>query len=170
MSDKRVFNLLFLCTGNSARSVLGEALATHIGLSYRGRFKGWSAGSHPTGLVNPAAIQVLSNRGLLTQGLSSKSWDAFSEEEDAPNMDVIITVCDNAAGEVCPIWPGHPASGHWGLPDPAGVEGQAMKTAAFEAVFATLKARLEALIAALHEGLDGEDVPAMLVDLERRFP
>lgn len=170
MTQGDTFNILFLCTGNSARSILGEALTTHLGATYGGRFKGWSAGSHPMGQVNPGALRALKDRGIAADGLTSKSWDAFGEGPAAPNMDLILTVCDNAAGEVCPIWPGHPATGHWGLPDPAAVEGEAMRAAAFDAVLSTLKKRLEVLLAALDEGIDADALPALLVDLETRFP
>ena len=113
------YNILFLCTGNSARSILAEAI---VNRTLDGKFKAWSAGSHPKGTVHPAAIRLLQSLGYPTEGLRSKSWDEF-EAEGAPVFDFIVTVCDNAAGEVCPIWPGKPMRSHWGLPDPAAVEG-----------------------------------------------
>ncbi len=126
-------NVLFLCTGNSCRSIIAESLLNHLGGNH---FAGFSAGSHPTGGVNPWAIRALEKRGLPTHGLESKSWDAFAagNEPEAAVMDVIITVCDNAANEVCPVWPGGPVSAHWGLADPAGFEGDdAEKAALFDA-------------------------------------
>ncbi len=116
---EQVFNVLFLCTGNSARSILAEALLNSIG---RGRFRAYSAGSHPGGQVNPFAIELLNKNRLPTEGLRSKSWDEFSLD-GAPHLDFVFTVCDNAANEVCPVWPGQPMTAHWGVPDPAAVQG-----------------------------------------------
>jgi arsenate reductase len=124
MTDK-IFNVLFLCTGNSARSILGEALLNRDGA---GRFRAYSAGSFPKGDVHPMALEILDQLEFDTDGLRSKSWDEFSAP-DAPQMDFIITVCDNAAGETCPIWPGHPLTAHWGIEDPAAVEGDAQRDA-----------------------------------------
>ena len=124
MTDK-IFNVLFLCTGNSARSILGEALLNRDGA---GRFRAYSAGSFPKGDVHPMALEILDQLEFDTDGLRSKSWDVFSAP-DAPQMDFIITVCDNAAGETCPIWPGHPLTAHWGIEDPAAVEGDAQRDA-----------------------------------------
>jgi arsenate reductase len=150
---KKTYNVLFLCTGNSARSVMAEALATSMG---HGRFTGFSAGSKPTGKVNPFAIEKLEAIGYPTAGLRSKSWDEFALA-DAPQMDFIITVCDNAAGEACPVWPGHPATAHWGFEDPAAVEGSDVdKRAAFARIFEQIKARMQ-LFVDLPWGEIGED-------------
>ena len=143
MTD-RTLNVLFLCTGNSARSILGEALLNSMG---QGRFRAWSAGSHPGGRVNPFALELLAKNGLPTEGLRSKRWDEFAAP-GAPVMDYIFTVCDNAAGEVCPFWPGRPATAHWGVDDPAAVEGtDAEKRAAFELAYARLAAKIDAWLA-----------------------
>lgn len=144
MSDKTL-NVLFLCTHNSARSILAEAILNHIG---RGRFKGYSAGSSPRAnqQPNPLGLQVLQQAGISIEGLSSKSWDVFGKP-DAPHMDLVITVCDNAAGEVCPYWPGQPATAHWGYPDPSAGDGtDAEKLEAFRKTLHALKRRLELLI------------------------
>jgi len=141
---KRTRNVLFLCTGNSARSILSEALLDRLG---EGRFKAFSAGSKPVGRVNPGAMELLRQRGFPTDGLRSKSWDEFAGP-DAPAMDYIITVCNNAAGESCPVWPGRPATEHWDIDDPAGVgETEEERRAAFEAAYATLEARIRHLLA-----------------------
>ena len=124
----RPFNVLFLCTGNSCRSILAEAIMNRVGA---GRFKAYSAGSHPSGQVNPHALALLKRLHHPTEGLRSKPWDEFSRQTNpnAPELDFVFTVCDNAAGEVCPIWPGQPMSAHWGLPDPAAFEGSEAETA-----------------------------------------
>ena len=144
MSDKPL-NVLFLCTHNSARSILAEAILNHIG---RGRVNGFSAGSSPrvNQQPNPLGLQVLQQAGISIDGLYSKSWDEFGLP-DAPHMDLVITVCDNAAGEVCPYWPGQPATAHWGYPDPSAGEGSdAQKLDAFRLTLHALKRRLELLI------------------------
>ena len=118
-TERAPYNILFLCTGNSARSILAEAIMNRAG---EGKFVAYSAGSHPKGEVHPAALKLLSRLNFPTEGLRSKSWDEF-EVEGAPEFDFIVTVCDNAAGEACPIWPGKPVRAHWGIPDPAAVTG-----------------------------------------------
>ncbi len=134
----RPYNVLFLCTGNSARSILGEAILNRIG---RGKFVAYSAGSQPKGAVHPQAIALLQRLGFPTEGLRSKSWDAFAA---APPLDFVLTVCDNAANEVCPIWPGQPMTAHWGVPDPAAVQGnEAEIVAAFRDAFHRLERRIE---------------------------
>ena len=144
MSDK-VYNVLFLCTGNSARSIMAEKLMEHWG---KGKFKAYSAGSHPSGKVNPFAIQTIKNQGLSADGLRSKSWDEFSGE-GAPHFDFVFTVCDNAAGEICPYWAGQPMTAHWGVEDPAAVEGtDEEKLAAFRKISNYLQNRIK-LFAAL---------------------
>ena len=141
---------LFLCTGNSARSILAEALLREMGGE---RFVAHSAGSHPTGRVHPLALELLSNRGLPVDGLRSKSWDEFARPQ-APALDLVITVCDNAAGEVCPVWPGHPATAHWGLPDPAAVTGDVAQRRAFTEVAHALIARIRLLTSLPVDRLD----------------
>lgn len=139
----RTYNALFLCTGNSARSILAEAILNHVG---KGRFRAYSAGSHPGGKVNPFAIELLTKQGLAVADLRSKSWDQFGEisaAPEAPHLDFVFTVCDNAAGEVCPIWPGQPMTAHWGIEDPAAVEGSdADKRKAFTKAFAEMNRRI----------------------------
>ncbi len=143
MSD-RIFNILFLCTGNSARSIIAEGLMNKIGA---GRFKAYSAGSMPTGRVNPNALRLLERLECDTSDFRSKSWDEFAKP-GAPELDFIITVCDNAAGEVCPIWPGKPISAHWGIPDPAAVTGSDAEIAAAFAEAARLMGnRIQLLLA-----------------------
>ncbi|MEO8461557.1 MAG: arsenate reductase ArsC [Dokdonella sp.] len=147
----KTYNILFLCTGNSARSILAEGLITHLS---GGRFHGFSAGSYPTGRVNPFALEALKQFGCDTTNCSSKSWDVFAEP-DAPRMDFVITVCDNAAGEVCPIWPGHPMTAHWGFADPSHVEGDAAtRQAAFMRTANAIAHRLRLFLSIPIEKLD----------------
>ena len=139
----RTYNVLFLCTGNSARSVLGEALLNHVGA---GRFRGFSAGSTPKGQVHPMTLAVLSEAGISTEGLRSKSWEEFAGPA-APRMDFVFTVCDNAAGETCPIWPGQPMTAHWGIEDPAAVTGPELKQRqAFEDALRFMRNRIAAFV------------------------
>jgi arsenate reductase len=153
------YNVLFLCTGNSARSIMAEALATQLG---NGRFTGFSAGSHPTGKVNPFAIEKLDSIGYPTYGLRSKSWDEFASPQ-APRMDFIVTVCDNAAGELCPTWPGRPATAHWGFEDPAAAEGSDDdKRAAFDLVFGQIRQRVAAFVQLPLERMDASVVQSAL--------
>lgn len=144
-TDAKPYHVLFLCTGNSARSILAEAILNARG---NGRFIAHSAGSHPTGKVNPYAVELLRRTGIPTEGLRSKAWDEFAKP-GAPEIDFVITVCDNAAGELCPIWPGKPITAHWGVADPAHVEGTDVeKINAFREAFKVLERRI-ALFTAL---------------------
>jgi arsenate reductase len=148
----RTYNVLFLCTGNSARSILGEAVLNHVG---EGRFKAYSAGSHPKGNgVHPLTLATLKDAGISTDGLRSKAWDEFAVP-GAPNMDFIFTVCDDAAGEACPVWPGHPVTAHWGLEDPAKVEGPEFKQrAAFEDTLRFIRNRIATFVSLPLESID----------------
>jgi arsenate reductase len=137
---EKIYNVLFLCTGNSARSILAESLMNKLG---KGRFRGFSAGSHPNGRVNPLALDLLKQLDFPTEGLHSKSWDEFAGMNGI-HFDYVITVCDNAAGEACPVWPGHPVGAHWGIPDPAAVEGTEMqKKTAFSQAYKSMERRIE---------------------------
>lgn len=156
----RPLDVLFLCTGNSARSILAEALLNREGA---GRFQAFSAGSFPKGEVHPMALKVLAERGLPTAGLRSKSWDEFVGPE-APPLDLIFTVCDNAAGEVCPIWPGRPVTAHWGIEDPAAVEGEGQDEA-FSVALQRLKRRIDALLALPVESLDSATLGRQLREI-----
>lgn len=155
--SQRIFNILVLCTGNSARSIFGEALFNHLG---KGRVRAFSAGSKPTGRVNPVALETLEKHGLALADARSKSWDEFSAGAvpGGPTFDFIFTVCDNAANEVCPVWPGHPATAHWGIPDPAHVEPIEARRAAFEDAYQSLKQRVEAFLALPLETMRREEI------------
>ncbi len=146
----QVYNVLVICTGNSARSILGEVLFNALG---KGRFRAYSAGSTPNGQVNPMAIALLQETGLPTEGLRSKSWDEFAVE-GAPHFDFIFTVCDNAAGEVCPVWSGHPVTAHWGIPDPAHVEPLEARAHAFRKAYSQLARRIQLFMELPIEKLD----------------
>jgi arsenate reductase (thioredoxin) len=142
MADR--YNVLFLCTGNSARSIMAEAILNHKG---KGQFTAWSAGSHPTGQPRPEALRQIESAGMSTAGLRSKSWDEFSAP-GAPKLDFVFTVCDNAANEPCPYWPGQPMTAHWGIPDPAAVKGTAEEVArAFRDAFVILDRRIGLFLA-----------------------
>lgn len=147
MTESQTFNALFLCTGNSARSQMAEALLNHLG---KGRFRAYSAGSHPTATVQPLAAQLIGGLGLDASSLKPKSWDEFASP-GAPKMDFIITVCDNAAGEACPVWIGHPALAHWGVPDPAKTPDDPKS---FKDAWVTLRRRVELLLALPLDKLD----------------
>ncbi len=162
MSEKQ-YNVLVLCTGNSARSILGEVLFNKLG---NGKFKAYSAGSKPAGRVNPGALEWLQANGYGTEGLRSKSWDEFAAL-GAPEFDFIFTVCDNAAGEVCPIWPGHPATAHWGIPDPAHVEGDEARRAAFRKAAEQLARRIQMFLALPIEKLDKLALKEKLAEIGR---
>lgn len=154
--------VLFLCTGNTARSVLAEGALRALGGD---RFDAYSAGSQPKGVVNPFAIEALADASFRTDGLRSKSWDEFVLST-APAMDIVITVCDNAAGESCPFWPGAPVSAHWGIADPAAIEGSdAEKRAAFQIAFEQVKARIDAFLALPVETLSRDTLKAALTDI-----
>lgn len=150
MSEKQ-YNVLVVCTGNSARSILGEVLFNSLG---KGKFKAYSAGSKPAGKVNPGALEWLQEHGYTTDGLRSKSWDEFAAP-GAPEFDFIFTVCDNAAGEVCPLWLGKPATAHWGIPDPAHVEGDDARRAAFKKAAEQLARRIQLFLSLPIDKLDG---------------
>jgi len=155
-------NVLFLCTGNSARSILAEAYLNHAA---RGRFRGYSAGSHPNGKVSPFALELLERSKLPTTHARSKSWDEFASQ-GAPRMDFIFTVCDSAASEVCPIWPGQPVSAHWGVPDPAAVTGsEEQKRRAFKDAFTALSRRIDLFLALPMEKLEAMSLKKKLDEI-----
>jgi protein-tyrosine-phosphatase len=161
MTDKP-FNVLILCTGNSARSILGEALINHWG---RGKFVGYSAGSTPKGQVHPIALELLRQLNLPTEGLRSKSWNEFAAP-GAPKLDFVFTVCDNAAGESCPYWPGQPMTAHWGVEDPAAVEGSdTEKWLAFRTAFRELENRIKVFTALPIRTLDRAKLQARLNEI-----
>jgi arsenate reductase len=160
--DERTWNVLFLCTGNSARSIMAEVMLNHLG---KGRFRAHSAGSNPSGKVNPFSIETMQGMGLATSGLRSKSWDEFAAP-GAPPIDFIFTVCDNAAGEACPIWPGKPVTAHWGVPDPAAAEGtDAQKRAAFHDAATLLRRRIEIFVALPLEKIDAPSLRTRLREI-----
>ena len=161
MTDK-IYNVLFLWTGNSARSILAEALLNHMG---EGRFRAYSAGSFPKGDVHPAALELLDELGFETAELRSKSWDEFSKP-GAPVFDFIFTVCDNAAGETCPVWPGKPMNAHWGIEDPAAVEGPGQREA-FEHALHFLSNRISLFLALPHESIDEMAMDRKLKEIGR---
>lgn len=160
--SERVYTVLFLCTGNSARSILAESAMNKLGA---GRFRAYSAGSQPKGEVHPMALELLSSVGYPTEGLRSKSWDEFATP-GAPQIDFIFTVCDNAAGEICPVWPGRPITAHWGIDDPAAVEGEGQRDAFRMALF-YLSNRISRFLALPHEGHDRMALMARLREIGR---
>jgi arsenate reductase len=163
----RPYNVLFLCTGNSARSVLAESLLNHWG---EGRFRGYSAGSFPKGQVHPVSIALLNQLGLPTAGLRSKSWDEFAAP-GAPPIDFVFTVCDNAAGEMCPVWPGHPLTAHWGVEDPAAVDGtDEAKWSAFRKTLRELESRIKLFITLPLDSLDRMTLQSRLEAIGKTLP
>lgn len=163
-AEVTIRNVLFLCTGNSARSILAESILNRLG---EGRFRGYSAGSHPKGEVHPLAIDLLNSIGMPINGLRSKSWDEFTRP-GAPEMDFVITVCDNAAGEVCPIWPGSPVTAHWGIPDPAAVEGdEATRKNAFREAYRRLDRRIRRFTCLRVEELGRQGMKRMMDEIGR---
>jgi protein-tyrosine-phosphatase len=160
-------NVLILCTGNSARSILAEALFNHLPMC-RGRFHAYSAGSMPVGRVNPVALELLAAHGIATKGYRSKSWDEFVGPE-APIMDYVITVCDSAAGEQCPLWPGAPVKAHWGIPDPASASGSdEAKRRAFNDAYITLQRRIELFASLPLEKLDQLEIQSRITEIGTR--
>lgn len=163
MQMEKTYNVLILCTGNSARSILGEVLFNTLG---KGKFKAYSAGSKPAGKVNPGAMEWLQEQGHNLEGLRSKSWDEFAAP-GAPEFDFIFTVCDNAAGEACPIWLGYPATAHWGIPDPAHVEGDAARRTAFKRAAEQLARRIQLFMALPIDKLDKLTLKEKLAEIGR---
>ena len=165
--SERVFNVLFLCTGNSARSVMAECVMQRAG---KGRFRAFSAGSYPTGAVNPFALDLLRRLDYPTDQLRSKSWDEFAGA-DAPKMDFVFTVCDNAAGEVCPVWPGKPVSAHWPFQDPAAFEGSEVeKRAVFAEVYRQIEQRINAFVNLPLSSLDRLSLQSRLDEMGKTVP
>ena len=159
-----VYNVLFLCTGNSARSIMAEAILNREG---RGKFKAYSAGSHPKGQVHPMALKTLDEMGFLTGGYRSKSWDEFAAE-GAPELNFVFTVCDNAAGEACPAWPGQPMTAHWGIEDPAAIEGDVeQQRRAFRDAFVFLQRRISLFLALPLESIDELSLQTRLREIGR---
>ena len=164
MADK-TYTVLFICTGNSARSILAEGLLNELG---KGRFKAFSAGSHPKGQVHPLALKTLAQHRIPTDGFRSKAWDEFAQP-GAPELDFVFTVCDQAAGEVCPVWPGQPMTAHWGMTDPAAVEGtDDAKAKAFLDAFVAMKRRIELMLALPLQSLDAMAIHKELKDIGKR--
>ena len=158
------FNVLFLCTGNSARSILAEAILNRLG---KGRFRAYSAGSHPTGQVNPLAIEQLQRAHLPVEGLRSKNWNEFATP-DSPPLDFVFTVCDRAAGEVCPVWPGQPMTAHWGIEDPAAIEGsEDANRRAFALAFTQISRRISIFVSLPLAKLDAMSLKEKLDDIGR---
>ena len=158
------YNILFLCTGNSARSIMAEGIFNHKAV---GRFTAYSAGSHPSGMPRPEALRQLESSGISTEGLRSKSWDEFAGP-DAPHLDFIFTVCDNAANETCPYWPGHPMTAHWGIPDPAAVQGTPDEIArAFNDAYVILDRRISLFLALPLATLDQLAIKQQLTQIGR---
>ncbi len=161
----KTYNVLFVCTGNSARSIIAEGLMNDAA---RGRFKAYSAGSHPTGVVNPFALEALAELGIPTDGFRSKSWDEFTGAE-APTLDFVFTVCDRAAGETCPFWPGQPMTAHWGVPDPAAFVGSdEEKRKQFRDTAVTLKRRIDLMLALPIDSLDSMRLQQQIRDIGQR--
>jgi arsenate reductase len=160
--SEKVYNVLFLCTGNSARSILAEAILNRLGA---GRFRGFSAGSHPKGVVHPQALALLRELGQDTSGLRSKSWDEFARP-GAPVLDFVFTVCDDAAGETCPLWPGQPITAHWGVEDPAAFTGpEAQQRALFRRVYQVLEHRIRLFTSLRLDALDRMSLQARLSEI-----
>jgi protein-tyrosine-phosphatase len=167
MTANKIYNVLFLCTGNSARSILAESLLSTLG---HGKFRAFSAGSHPKGQVHPLALGLLERMNLPAEGFRSKSWDEFAAP-GAPPIDFIFTVCDNAAGEVCPVWPGKPMTAHWGIADPAAVEGtEADKAFAFRKALKELETRIKLFTCLPIDSLDRMTLQAKLRDIGKSSP
>jgi protein-tyrosine-phosphatase len=163
---EKIYNVLFLCTGNSARSILAEALIDHWG---KGRFRGFSAGSFPKGTVHPDALDLLRQLQLPTDRMRSKSWDEFAKP-GAPVMDFVFTVCDQAAGEVCPIWPGNPITAHWGVADPAAIDDADKRREGFRAALRELEGRIKVFVALRLEALDRLAVKREVAAIGRTSP